>query len=222
MPRSSFLLPSQSAGPDLIFVLRNDSSRPVKRLVWPSRYVPIPIYVLKLTSAGLQSKVVQNLGIDDKNLDTLDPDQWYRGSQKTYERGEYIQKLHDLKMNTKPGEEIEYLSILLAAASTNLDTDTIIGDLIEKKKNLQFAQDIVIKVQIRRNAAKIRLRRQRTTANQTKFNSTQLDLRKAKGLRDYIQPTDYYAKILTHESVEPFFGPIFTRILRGMKDMTEK
>ena len=164
---------------------------------------------------------MQNLTVDDKVLNTLDPDQWYRGSLKLYGRGEFLRTFKGLKNDKRPGETIEYLSILLDACSESVKTDKTIGDLI-KKKNLQFAQDIVNKATTRSGEAEIRLNEHRTEANQIKFDNSVLHIREAEELRDSIHPTDYYAKILTNESVEPIFGPIFNQILRGMKEMPEK
>ena len=164
--------------------------------------------------------MVQKLKVDDTVLNTLDPDQWYRGSQKLYERAEFLEMFEMLKNETKP-EKVEYLSILLDACNENGNVDKIIEELITKKQNLQFAQDIMDSAQKREIEAQKRLSKI-TKQNQTKFNKTTSDVRRIQTLMTSIHPTEYYAKILTHDSVEQIFGPVYYRILRGMKNMTEK
>lgn len=63
----SFPEPQQHAEPDLIFVLRNKSKNPVKRLVCAVQVRSNSNLgrVLKLMLAVLKSKVVKDFGVDD-------------------------------------------------------------------------------------------------------------------------------------------------------------
>lgn len=160
--------------------------------------------------------MVNNFHIEDKVLNTLDPDQWYRGSTALYERGKFLEKFNQVKNTTK--SEIAYLSILLLVCNENVDIYKIITSLITRKKVEKFAQDIVSKAESRNEEAESKWELEQTPKNQQACDDTLIDVKEANDLMNRIKRTDYFAKVITSNSVEPIFGQIYNRIAQGIKD----
>lgn len=162
--------------------------------------------------------MVKNFRINEKVLNTLDPDQWYRGSKSLHERRRFLESFNELKKATKNGEEIAYLSILFLVCNENVETKKIVTALRTKKQINNFAQDIVSKVEIRHKKAESKLSKKQSPQNQRAYDASLIDINETDCLMKQIRRTDYYAKVITSTSVEPIFGPIYNRIAQGMKD----
>lgn len=150
-----------------------------------------------------------NLTIDDKVKNTIDPDQWYKGSKSLYDRRNFLDKFDTLKerMKTQEAEEFEFLSILLLLCDNNVDALELVSDLSRKKQNTQFAHDIVDKAIDREKALKSpRLKQLRAQ-----------DIKDAKIVAKKVKSTDYYFKLIDHSSIQQVFGTTFYHYLSNMK-----
>ncbi|MCJ1270112.1 hypothetical protein MMC22_010006 [Lobaria immixta] len=189
-PRPIFLLPSESAGPDVMFVLRKQDNTQVKRLV-----------------CGVQN--------------TLDPDQWYGGSSKLNERAQFLESLHWFKHQSanQSNEKIEFLSILLLARQNNVNGHKILEGLAGRKRP-GFAMDIIWNAEDRKDKLISSLQNPKIKTKPTvqDIDQAENDSRYAIEVANGISSTDYYLKILTFESVEDIFGPVFFRLLRGTQE----
>ena len=111
-----------------------------------------------------------------------------------------------------------YLSILLLVCSENVDVHKIIAMLIAKKQVNNFAKDVVNKAEGRSREADKRRREKPNKQNEQAYAQAEIDISEANHLMGRVRRTDYYAKVITSDSVEPIFGQIYTRIAQGMKD----
>ena len=156
-----------------------------------------------------------------KVQNTLNPDQWYRGSLKRNERAKFLKTLHNFKSARakQRGREasLEFLTILLLGCSpeANVNSSKIVTGLRERKQDLNFAQDIVTMAQNSRNTLQNPKRKTRPSLGQLQKADNHIEI--ANSVKNLVRSTDYHFKILTLDSVEAIFGKVFTRYLRGMK-----
>ena len=152
---------------------------------------------------------------------TVDPDQWYRGSLKRNERAKFLKTLHNFKSaraKQRSGEaSLKFLTILLLGCypEASVNGSKIVTGLIKRKKDVNFAQDIVTMAQNSRNTLQNPKRKRRPSLGQLQRADNNIQI--ANSVKNLVRSTDYNFKILTHDSVEAIFVKVFTRYLRGMK-----
>jgi hypothetical protein len=93
--------------------------------------------------------MAMRVSVNAKVQNTLDPDQWYRGSSKRNERAKFLETFHNFKaaIAARPGAQVEFkfLTILLLGCDEEavVDTTKVVNKLTERKKDVNFAKDIV-------------------------------------------------------------------------------
>lgn len=168
----------------------------------------------------MQSKVAKKVMVNDEVQHTVDPDQFFRGSTSLHEREEYLEALHTLKEDKfnrllEKGERILFFGILLLAADKVVQETQIVRELAAKKADMGFASDLV--------ESKIKRRKEmkKNKASVARLDAANRDIQNAVQIKSKVKSTEYIFKLLAHGSVESIFGPVFTRLVRGMKGIDQ-